>query len=106
MTSILSEDQKSRYYTGLNIAGIGIFPADTKNKKIYFNGWPKTDFKNVNFTAELNNGSYDRGIAIRTGRTISGKHYLIAIDFDGNDAVLALGSVIGNKYLKLQDELE
>ncbi len=49
---------------------------------------------------------YDNGIAIRTGKTISGKHYLIAIDFDGIDAVLCMVSVVGNKYLKLLNELE
>ena len=48
----------------------------------------KLDFGSVDFKAELDSGKYDNGIAIRTGRTISGKHYLIAIDFDGIDAVL------------------
>jgi hypothetical protein len=89
LTSILSEDQKSSILYWPTIADIGIFPADTKNKKIYFDGWPEIDFRNINFTAELNNGKYDRGIAVRTGKTISGEHYLIAIDFDGNDAVFA-----------------
>ena len=88
MTSILSEDQKSSILYWPKKTGIGIFPADTKNKKIYFDGWTRTEFKNTDFNAELDNGRYDRGIAIRTGKTISGKHYLIAIDFDGNDAVL------------------
>lgn len=89
MTSVLSEDQKSAVLYWPNIARIGIFPADTMNKKIYLNGWPKIDFRNVDFTAELNNGKYDRGIAVRTGKIISGEPYLIAIDFDGIDAVLA-----------------
>jgi hypothetical protein len=71
------------------IAGIPIFPADTKNKEIYLNGWSKKDFSKVDFTAECDSGRYDNGIAIRTGKTISGKHYLFAIDFDGIDAVLA-----------------
>lgn len=89
MTSISSEDQKSNALYWPLTAGIGIFPADTKNKRIYFDGWSRTDFKNIDFTADLNNGSYDMGIGIRTGKTISDKHYVIAIDFDGNDAVLA-----------------
>jgi hypothetical protein len=89
LTSILSKAQKSAVLHWPNIASIGIFAADTKNKKIHFDGWPKINFRNVDFTAELNNGKYDRGIAVRTGKTISGKYYLIAIDFDGIDAVLA-----------------
>jgi hypothetical protein len=89
LTNILSEDEKSAVLYWPNIVGIGIFPADTKNKKIYFNGWPEIDFNSIDFSAELDNGKYDRGIAVRTGRTISGKYYLIAIDFDGIDAVLA-----------------
>jgi hypothetical protein len=89
MTSILSEDQKIDTLYWPIKAGIGIFPADTKNKKISYTGWPKTDFRKIDFIAEVNNGSYDGGIAIRTGRTISGEYYVIAIDFDGIDAVLA-----------------
>jgi P4 family phage/plasmid primase-like protien len=88
MTTILSEDQKSSILYWPNVAGIGIFPADTMTKKIYCNGWPELDFSSIDFTSELYNGKYDRGIAVRTGRTISGKYYLIAIDLDGIDAVL------------------
>jgi hypothetical protein len=70
-------------------AGIPIFPADTKNKEIHLNGWSEKDFSKIDFTAECDSGKYDNGLAIRTGKTISGKHNLIAIDFDGINAVLA-----------------
>ena len=52
-------------------------------------GWQKMDFTNYDFKSKLEAGEYDNGIAIRTGRTITGKNaaYSIAIDFDGWDAV-------------------
>jgi hypothetical protein len=87
--SRLSEEQKKAISYWFETADVGIFPADTRNKKIHHNGWSETDFSSVDFSVELNNGQYDNGIAIRTGRTISGKHYLVAIDFDGENAVLA-----------------
>jgi Bifunctional DNA primase/polymerase, N-terminal len=87
--STLSEEQKNAILCWLETVGVGIFSADTKNKEIHVNRWSETDFSSVNFIEELNNGQYDNGIAIRTGRTISGKYYLIAIDFDGDDAVRA-----------------
>ena len=89
MTSRLSEEQKRAILYWPEIADVGIFAADTKNKEIHRKGWSEIDFSSVDFNGELNSGQYDNGIAIRTGRTISGKHYLIAIDFDGGDAVLA-----------------
>ena len=52
-------------------------------------GWQKTDFKGYDFRSKLEDGDYDNGIAIRTGKTISGKNaaYSVAIDIDGCDAV-------------------
>ena len=88
LTSKLSKGQQTEIKYWYEIAGVGIFPADTKNKEIHENGWSEKDFGSVDFKAELDSGKYDNGIAIRTGRTISGKHYLIAIDFDGIGAVL------------------
>jgi hypothetical protein len=37
----------------------------------------------------LANGLYDHGIALRTGKTISGNKYLVVLDFDGWEAVIA-----------------
>jgi hypothetical protein len=89
LTSRLSKEQQRDILYWPETAGIGIFAADTKNKEIHLNGWSEIDFSGTDFDAELNNGRYDNGIAIRTGKTISGKHYLVAIDFDGIDTVLA-----------------
>ena len=89
MTSRLSKEQQDDILYWPQIADIGIFAADTVNKKIHLNGWSEKDFSSVDFKGELDSGKYDNGIAIRSGRTISGKYYLIAIDFDGPDAVLA-----------------
>jgi hypothetical protein len=87
--SRLSKEQKKAISYWFETADVGIFPADTKAKAIHQNGWSQTDFSSVDFNVELDNGQYDNGIAIRTGRTISGKYYLIAFDFDGDDAVRA-----------------
>src|SRR5918996_834635 len=89
MTSRLSKEQLSAVLYWPEIADVVIFPADTKNKEIHLTGWSEKDFSKVDFTAECYSGRYDNGIAIRTGKTISGKHCLVAIDFDGVDAVLA-----------------
>ena len=86
MTSRLSKEQQDDILYWPQIADIGIFAADTVNKKIHLDGWSEKDFSSVDFKAELESGKYDNGIAIRTGKTISGKYYLIAIDFDGIDA--------------------
>jgi hypothetical protein len=89
LTSRLSEEQRRAISYWFETADVGIIPTDTKNKAIHQNGWSQTDFSSVDFYGELNSGQYDNGIAIRTGKTISGKYYLIAIDFDGEDAVRA-----------------
>jgi Bifunctional DNA primase/polymerase, N-terminal len=89
VTSRLSKEQQDDILYWPQIADIGIFAADTVNKKIRLKGWSEKDFSSVDFKEELDSGKYDNGIAIRSGRTISGKYYLIAIDFDGIDAVLA-----------------
>jgi bifunctional DNA primase/polymerase-like protein len=88
LKSFLSEEQKNDVLFWPEIAGIGILPADTKNKKIYLKSWTEIDLSTINYRAELDNGLYDNGIAIRTGKTISGKYFLVAIDFDGIDAVI------------------
>jgi Bifunctional DNA primase/polymerase, N-terminal len=87
--SKLSKEQKKAISYWFETVDVGIIPADTKNKAIHQNGWSRIDYSSVDFNGELNSGQYDNGIAVRTGRTISGKYYLIAFDFDGDDAVLA-----------------
>jgi Bifunctional DNA primase/polymerase, N-terminal len=89
LTSRLSKEQQSAVLYWPETAHIGIFAADTKNKEIHVNGWSEIDFSGTDFNAELDKGRYDNGIAVRTGRTISGEHYLVVIDFDGIDSVLA-----------------
>ena len=68
---------------------IGIIPAYTRTKKVNLVEWQHLNFSEVNFRASLSSGLYDTGIAIRTGKTISGKYYLIVLDFDGWGAVVA-----------------
>jgi bifunctional DNA primase/polymerase-like protein len=67
---------------------IPIFPADTRNKEIKIYNWQNFDFTQTDFKAKLANGEYDNGIAIRMGKTLSGKYYSVAFDFDGWDAVV------------------
>lgn len=67
---------------------IPIFPADTRNKEIKIYNWQNFDFTKTDFKAKLANGEYDNGIAIRMGKTLSGKYYSVAFDFDGWDAVV------------------
>jgi hypothetical protein len=89
MTTKLTLEQQQAICYWPETADIPIFQADTKNKMISFKRWQEADFTKVDFRSKLANGEYDNGIAIRTGKTLSGEHYLIVIDFDGIDAVLA-----------------
>jgi hypothetical protein len=88
MTTRLSTEQQQAVLYWPTAAEVPVFPADTKRKKISLKGWQETDFAKIDFRSKLDNGDYDDGIAIRTGKTIFGKYYLVAIDFDGIDAVL------------------
>lgn len=88
MSKLIQEEQYAVLFWTEKV-DIPIFQADTRSKKISFKGWPDEDFSKVDFGAKLASGEYDNGIAIRTGKTLSGKYYLIVLDFDGLDAVLA-----------------
>ena len=85
-TNLTADEQEALLYWP-EIADIPIIPADTRKKKIWLSKWQEIDFTNVDFRAKLADGDYDKGVAIRTGKTLSGKHYSIALDFDGWDAV-------------------
>ena len=85
-TNLTADEQEAVLYWP-EIADIPIIPADTRKKKIWLSKWQEIDFTSVDFRAKLANGDYDKGMAIRTGKTLSGKHYSIALDFDGWDAV-------------------
>ena len=58
---------------------IGIIHAAPKVKEVHYTEWQKLDFSNVNFRQNLESGIYDEGIAIRTGKTISGNKYLVVL---------------------------
>ena len=85
----MSPEEQADALAWPEIRDIPIFPADSRNKRIFMYGWQKMDFTNYDFRSKLEAGEYDNGIAIRTGRTITGKNaaYSIAIDFDGWDAL-------------------
>jgi len=87
-TSLTSEQQTAILYWP-EIARIPIIPADTRNKRIWLNGWSKVDFANYDFRSRLGNGDYDNGIAVRLGKTLSSEYFSVALDFDGMDSVLA-----------------
>ena len=87
MSTSLTPEQQKATLDWVRVAGIGIFQADTKNKKISLNDWPTIDLSKIDYEAELAAGKYDNGIAGRLGKTISGEYYAIGLDFDGWDAV-------------------
>ena len=88
MTKLTAEQQTAILYWP-EIANIPIIPADTRNKKIWLNGWSKVDFTGYDFRSKLVDGNYDNGIAVRLGKTLSSEYYSVALDFDGMDSVLA-----------------
>jgi len=88
VTKLTAEQQTAILYWP-EIANIPIIPADTRNKKIWLNGWSKVDFTGYDFRSKLVDGNYDNGIAVRLGKTLSSEYYSVALDFDGMDSVLA-----------------
>jgi len=88
ITTRLTPEQQEAILRWPEEMDIPIFPADTKEKEIRYTNWQNMDFSRTDFRAKLARGEYDKGIAIRTGRTLSGKYYAIAFDFDGWDAVV------------------
>jgi hypothetical protein len=89
LSTTLTPEQQKAVLDWPRVVGIGIFQADTKNKKIYLKDWPTIDLSRIDYEAELASGKYDNGIAGRLGKTLTGEYYAIALDFDGWNAVVA-----------------
>jgi Bifunctional DNA primase/polymerase, N-terminal len=87
-TKLLPEDQEALMLWPEK-RGIPIFPADSCNKGIHYNGWQEQDFSKVDFRKEMLDCKYDNGAAARTGKTLNEGIYAIALDFDHWDAVIA-----------------
>ena len=88
-TTRLTPEQQSAVLYWPTIAKIPIIPCQTYPKKeVHEKDWPNIDFTHVDFRAKLAAGEYDNGIALVLGKTLSGMHYPLALDFDGWDAVL------------------
>jgi hypothetical protein len=85
----LTVEQQSRLLYWPTILKIPVIEANTVNKKIFVNGWQQMDFSNVDFKAKLLNGDYDNGAAIRCGLNLTKEYYVIALDFDGWNAIEA-----------------
>ena len=88
-TKLTPEEQAAILYWP-EIADIPIIDkVNSRTKQVWNKGWPRIDFSKVDFRAKLANGDYDNGIAILTGKTLTGKFakYLVVIDFDGIDAI-------------------
>lgn len=88
VTTTLTQEQQAAILQWPEQNDLPIFPADTRNKKIWLSSWQDMDFKNTDFRTKLASGEYDKGIAIRMGKTLSGKYYAVAFDFDGWDSVV------------------
>ncbi|MGA9934578.1 MAG: hypothetical protein WBP83_05595 [Nitrososphaeraceae archaeon] len=85
----LTPEEQAAVMRWPELLNIGIIQAYTKTKTVALAGWTSLDFIKVDFKADLANGLYDLGIALRTGKTISGNKYLVVLDFDGWEAVIA-----------------
>lgn len=85
----LSAEEQSKVLYWPRIQGLPILPHDSRSKECHHPGWSTADLENVNFEENLANGLYDKGISVRTGKTLSGCRaaYSIVLDFDGIDAV-------------------
>ena len=89
-TKLSKEDQETirKWWRDYDVPVIGVY---TKDKEVHVTDWSDTDFTNYDFEAALQRGDYDNGIAIRLGKTLTGKNggYLTAIDLDHESAVTA-----------------
>src|SRR5215813_8819837 len=62
---------------------IPVFGCDSREKKVWTEGWQKLDLNNVDSEAKLRQACYDNGIVIRLGRCLSkGKQQLWSFAFD------------------------
>lgn len=71
--------------------GAFVIEYDSINKDIHHNEWPSEDDTKVDYKANLENGLYNYGIAVRTGLLHRGPYkgwYLGCIDFDTIEAFL------------------
>src|SRR4051812_28300309 len=82
----LSEEEQQAVLYWTETVGVPVFPADTRRKGLYITDWSEKDFASTEYKTNLVKGLYDKGIAIRTGRTTKGL-YLIVLDFNGLNAV-------------------
>ena len=87
LTRLSKEEEQQAILYWTETIGVPVFPADTRRKGLYINGWSEINFASIGYKTNLANGLYDNGIAIRTGRTSKGL-YLIVLDFDGWNAVI------------------
>jgi Bifunctional DNA primase/polymerase, N-terminal len=88
-TKLTPEEQSAILYWP-EIADIPIIDkVNSKTKQVWNSGWSNIDFSKVDFRTKLANGDYDDGIAILTGKTLTGRYakYLAVVDFDGMDAI-------------------
>jgi hypothetical protein len=89
-TKLSKEDQETirKWWRDYDVPVIGVY---TKDKGVHVTDWPDMGFTNYDFEAALQRGDYDNGIAIRLGKTLTGKNggYLTAIDLDHESAVTA-----------------
>jgi hypothetical protein len=85
----LTTQQQSRLLYWTDTLKIPIIEANTANKKIFVHGWQNLNYSNVDFKAKLLNGDYHNGVAIRCGLNLTKEYHVIALDFDGWDAIEA-----------------
>src|SRR5689334_21830547 len=90
-TTLSQEDQNNILYWP-RIAKLGAIRIDStaKPKPIYdLERWRGVNLNDIDYESKVKSGWFDKGTAIRLGRTLDGKYYCIGIDFDGYDAVIA-----------------
>jgi hypothetical protein len=92
-TKLTPEQQKAIAYWSYT-EHIPIIQCNSRDKKVFVNGWQDLDLNNINYKQNIENGIYDHGIAIRLGKTIPADGngltlWSFCIDFDKQKGVEA-----------------
>lgn len=88
-TTNLSLAEQAAIMKWVEQRGIGVIRAQPKIKEVHTLGWQTMDLRTIDFGNRLATGEYDEGIAVRTGKTLVDGQYLIVLDFDGWDSIVA-----------------
>jgi Bifunctional DNA primase/polymerase, N-terminal len=96
--SRLTETEKARIRYWIHTIGSDLAAADTRNKDPSLEKWSNNLSDNIDYDRRLEQGLYDRGVAIICGQLRRGPYsgkYLSVLDFDNLEALESFLKLLG-----------